>query len=184
MEKAPEQLKNDIGFPPDVEVPEGLEIVFVSMDNPFMQEAFKHAQENPFEGMTITSSVLVVNGEVLSKGINGDGWHQEHGYCNRERLGLKSGEGYDKCEGCKHENHSERVAIRNAPEGFDADNAEIYMYGHWWSCEPCMQATADAGIKRMYVLEKSKPLFDRADKNQANNKKDFVEEWRKKLHIE
>ncbi len=184
MEQPDNKVKNDIGFPEHVSIPESMQIERVSMDNRNMQEAFKLAQANAFEHMTVTASVVVKDGKVIGKGINGDGWHQREGRC--ERAGKDGvGKDYEDCPGCESKNHSERVAIRFAQEtNDDLSAAELYMYGHWWLCEPCMQAASEAGIKTMFLLEDAKPLFDRNNPEQPQNKKAFVQEWLKKLDLE
>jgi deoxycytidylate deaminase len=183
MNHAGIQSNNTVGFPDDVVVPEGLVVVRVLMDDPYMQDALRLAIENKFEEMTVTASVVVKDGVAIGKGTNGDGWHQKHGRC--ERTGQENiGKRYEDCPGCHPENHSERVAIREAKEaGHDMNGADLYMYGHWWSCEPCMRASRDAGIARIFLLADSKPLFDRNHPKQKENRKDFETLWAQKLNI-
>ena len=184
----PQKSKNAVGFPEDVAIPETLKIHRVSMENPFMQQAFKLAVENKFEKMTVTASVVVKNGGIIGEGINGNGWHQKHQTC--KRLGSKNiGKDYEYCPGCHPENHSERVALRQAQGKLlrqtrkaTADE-EIYMYGHWWSCEPCMRAVAAADITNMFLLEDGKPLFDRNASGQAGRRDAFEKLWKQKLNM-
>ncbi len=160
MEKAPTNNHRKPEFPEGVKTPEGLSIGYVSLDNKFMREAATYAAENAFEGMTVTSTVLVKDGKIISKGINGDGYHQKNNRCERE--GMPSGKGYELCPGCHPDNHSERVAIKKAQElGVDLSDAEAYLYGHWWSCESCMNALSEAGVKNLYLLEGGKQFFAR-----------------------
>lgn len=169
--------KNSLGWPEHVAIPDELEIRFTDMENPFMQQALLLAIENRFEDMTVTSSVLVIDGNIVGRGINGDGFHQRKKTCLR--AGTENiGKNYESCPGCCSDNHSERVAIRQAQErGANLSKAELYMYGHWWSCEPCMTAARDAGIPVLYVLKDSRPLFDRAVEGQKENRKAFEDSW-------
>ena len=151
-------------------LPDGRTIKYVSKDNEFMKKAFKNALEKyqnatNQEGkkMTMTSAVIVKNGQIIGEGINGDGYHQERG-CVRVEKKMPSGVGYDLCDGCKDKNHAERVAIRKAIENnaeADLQGADLYLYGHWWCCEPCWDKMIEAGIKNVYLLENSEVLFDR-----------------------
>lgn len=173
-------MSNTLGWPEHVTVPDGLTIKFVGMDNPYMQRALLQAVENRFEGMTVTSSVVVLGSEIVGRGINGDGFHQREKKCLR--AGGAVGQDYESCPGCHPDNHSERTALRQAQKnGADLRNAELYMYGHWWSCEPCMTAVRNAGITTLYVLADSRPLFDRAVDGQKQNRAIFEELWSQKL---
>lgn len=178
-------------FPEDVIIPETLRIHRVSMENPFMQKAFKLAVENKFEKMTVTASVVVKDGKIIGEGINGDGWHQKNKTC--KRLGSKNvGKHYKDCPGCHPKNHSERVALRQAQDkllrqthnaGYNlAEDREVYLYGHWWSCTSCMQSVIAAGITKMFLLKDSRPLFDRTEPGQAKKRNTFEKLWTQKLN--
>lgn len=174
-------MSNTLGWPEHVTVPEALTVEFVTMDNPFMQQALLQAVKNRFEEMTVTSSIVVLHEDVVGRGINGNGFHQREKACLR--VGAENiGKDYESCPGCHPDNHSERVAIRQAQQmGKDLSKAKLYMYGHWWSCEPCMNALVDANIRKIYLLKDSRPLFDRAVEGQKQNRAIFEELWSKKL---
>lgn len=157
-------------------VPEGLNVRFASMDDTFMQKAFLYAYKNTFGTMTTTSSVVVLHDEIIGRGINGDGFHVREQKCLR--IGGTVGQDYESCPGCHPDNHSERVALREAQvTRTSLKNAELYLYGHWWSCEPCMRAILNADIKTIYILENSRPLFDRSLDGQKEKRKEFEEKW-------
>jgi deoxycytidylate deaminase len=147
-------------------LPEGKEILYVSEDNIFMQEAKKYALSNSLDKTMPTGSVIVKNGEIIGRGANGSDYHLNNS-CERVLKNIPTGQGYELCEGCHPKNHSEPKAINKALEKQkDLSDAELYLWGHWWCCEPCWQAIISAGIKKVYLQEGSHVLFD---KNQQGN---------------
>ena len=55
------------------------------------------------------------------------------------------------------------MAIKDAITKGNQDKlpgADLYLYGHWWCCEPCWNAMINAGIKNVYLLKKSEVLFN------------------------
>lgn len=155
---------------PEYVNPSNIPVTYVSLDNPYMKEAYTYAKElyttegltDKVKKMTITSSVIVKNRKVISKGANGDGWHQKHNTCVRMEKNLPTGVGYEECPGCCAANHAEQTALRVA--GAAAQGAEIYLYGHWWICASCWNAITTAGITHIYLLENADALFDRNEK--------------------
>jgi tRNA(Arg) A34 adenosine deaminase TadA len=184
------QPNNTLGWPEHVTVPAGLEIKFVDMENPFMQKAFlhmvAHAEKQKTLGIRPVTSVIKANDGALIYGVVGElededdvTWHEKEGRCARYQAGSATANSdYDSCPGCRHDRHSERAATRKAlRDKADIVGAELYMYGQWWACEPCMTAVRDAGIATLYVLADSRPLFDRAVEGQKENRKNFEEKW-------
>lgn len=182
--------KNILGWPEHVTVPDGLEIRFTDMENPFMQKAFlhmvKHAELQKALGIRPVTSVIRTKDGALIYGVVGEledendvTWHEKEGRCARYQAGSATANSdYDSCPGCRHDRHSERAAVRKAlRDGVDLTDSELYMYGQWWACEPCMNAVRDAGIPVLYVLKDSRPLFDRAVEGQKENRKAFEDSW-------
>ena len=102
------------------------------------------------------------HGVQIGIGANGSTYHETNG-CERKRLGCKSGEGYDLCEGCSPKNHAEPSAIRDVRAsnlGGHLEGADIYMWGHWWCCADCVAAMKAAGIRDVYLLEDARRWFD------------------------
>jgi deoxycytidylate deaminase len=159
--------------PSGKEIPEtvaGVAYKYVPLTHPHMWAAYSYAKSlyelKGWNTMTSPSTALVKNGEVLVVANAGDEWHQTHGTCERVRLQLPAGVGYDQCPGCHPDNHSEKVAVRKARErGIDLMGAEAYMYGHWWFCATCLHTLLDAGVQKFYMLENADVLFDRKDTN-------------------
>lgn len=142
-------------------MPEGRTILFVSESNLFMIEAKNYALENSLDRDMPNASIIVKDGIVIGKGANGSDYHEKNG-CERKRLGSKTGEDYELCEGCHPKNHGERRAIEDANKmGNDTDGADIYMWGHWWCCKPCWDSIIEAGILNVYVVEGAKEKFDK-----------------------
>lgn len=89
-----------------------------------------------------TGCVVVKNGKIIGKGSN---THQEP--C--KRVGFPTGVGYDLCEGCNYDNHAEANALRD----IDAENAELYLYGHYYLCEPCQEKVLASGVAHVFIRE-------------------------------
>ncbi|MBT3418882.1 MAG: hypothetical protein HN726_00755 [Candidatus Magasanikbacteria bacterium] len=146
----------DIPYP---YMPEGRTILYVSMDNSFMQDAKKTAQEYSLDKNYPNASVIVKDGMIIARGANGSTYHDEHG-CERRRQNIPTGQGYELCEGCHPKNHGEPSALRDAKEkGVDPTGADLYLWGHWWCCEPCWNMMIDAGINNVYLLENAHEIF-------------------------
>ncbi len=142
-------------------LPAGREILYVPADNPFMREAKAYALEHSLDDAVKTGSVVVKGGVVIGRGANGSDYHKTH-VCERVRLKMPTGQGYELCEGCHPKNHSEPRAIADAREnGHDTAGADLYLYGHWWCCEPCWNAMTLGGIRRVFLMEDSHKLFNK-----------------------
>lgn len=144
-------------------LPEGREIKYVPQTHPYMLLARAHALTHSLDDAVKTGSVVVKDGILLGRGANGSDYHKTH-ECEREKLKkaglIRTGEGYDKCEGCHPKNHSETRAIEDAKSrGFDPRGADLYLWGHWWCCAPCWKAINEAGIRDVFLVEKSEILF-------------------------
>ena len=142
-------------------LPEGRTILYVPESNKFMQEAKKFAREHSLDKVMPNSSVIVKNGEIIARGANGSNYHDTH-QCERVKQNIPTGQGYELCEGCHPKNHGESSAIKNAKENnVDINGVDVYLWGHWWCCEPCWNAMIEAGIKNVYLMEGSEILFNR-----------------------
>lgn len=127
-----------------------------------MQEARAYALACSLDDAVKTGSIIVQNEHVIGRGANGSDYHKTHG-CERVRLGVPTGTGYELCEGCHPKNHSELRAIADAKKsGHNTTGADLYLWGHWWCCEPCWNAIIDAGIENVYLLEGSERLFNKS----------------------
>ncbi|MBI2096333.1 MAG: hypothetical protein HYT43_01720 [Candidatus Taylorbacteria bacterium] len=135
--------------------------LYVAGNNPFMGEAREFALFHSLDDFQKTGSLVVKDGAVLGRGANGNDYHRKH-QCERVRLKIPTGERYDLCEGCHPKNHSEPKAIAEAQsKGYGLAGADLYLWGHWWCCEPCWRAIIAAGIKNVYLLEGSERLFNK-----------------------
>lgn len=145
-------------------MPEEGTILYVGIDNAFMAEARAYAERASLDKTMPNASIVVKNGAIIGRGANGSTYHETN-ICERVKLGSKSGEDYDRCEGCHPKNHGEPSAIADALEhgatAEDLEGAEIYLWGHWWCCEPCWGTMLDNGISTVYLLEDSEKLFNK-----------------------
>ena len=143
--------------------PEGRETFYVGADNPFMREAREYAKTHSLDSFMPNASVVVKNGRVIGRAANGSDYHRTH-ECERVKRKIPTGQGYELCEGCHPRNHSEPRAIADAKKnGEDTAGADLYLWGHWWCCEPCWNAMIEAEIKNLYLLEGSERLFNGDD---------------------
>ncbi len=119
------------------------------------------AKEHSLDKHVPTGSVLVLGGEVRGLGANGSDYHEQHG-CERVRQNIPTGQSYELCEGCHPKNHSEVQAIKNAHgQGHQTNGVDLYLWGHWWCCQPCWEAMIAAGIKDVYLAKGSEKLFNK-----------------------
>lgn len=92
--------------------------------------------------MKKTVAIVVKNGEIISIGTNE---HKEP--CKRE--GYPTGEGYELCEYCQYSNHAEYNAVRYT----DVKGGHLYLFGHYYVCEPCNKECQLQGIKGITICE-------------------------------
>ena len=155
-------------------LPNGREIKYVSIDNEFMASARDAAKNLSTENNHPTGAVVVKNGKIIGQNGNQSGFKNKKlqelhkgGLCVRKWIGAKSGTLYWTCPGCApFSSHAEQMAIKNAVKnGENTQDADLYLYGHWWACEPCWDRMVKAGIKNVFLLENSEVLFDRDNKD-------------------
>lgn len=156
-------MKETIEYP---FLPPGRTIEYTPANNTFMREAYLFAREHALDKVMPGAAVIVKDGEIIGRGANGSTYH-ENNPCERIIQNCPSGQGYELCEGCHPKNHSEPSAIQDARDnGHNPEGADLYLWGHWWFCEPCWNAMIEAGIRHAYVLENSQILFNK--KNPQN----------------
>nr|AIA14367.1 Cytidine and deoxycytidylate deaminase zinc-binding region [uncultured bacterium] len=144
-------------------LPEGEIIHYVASSDRFMRAAKQYAKTHSMDKEVPTGSVIVLEGEIIGKGANGSDFHDKYG-CERVRRGIPTGERYDLCEGCHPKNHSEPRAIEDALHRHtkkELSKAALYLWGHWWACEPCWNAIKAAGIKTVYLMDGSHELYNK-----------------------
>lgn len=141
-------------------LPEGREILYVTGDHPHMERAKKRALEHSLDDAVKTGAILVLNEVVIGEGANGSEYHKTNA-CERVKRGMPTGQGYELCEGCHPKNHAEPRAIADAlAQGHKTKGADLYLWGHWWCCEPCWRAMIEGEIANVYLLEGSEILFN------------------------
>lgn len=144
-------------------MPKGETILYVDAHNKYMRSAKEHARKYSLDQNMPTGSVIVLNGEIIGRGANGSDYHDKFG-CERVKKGIPTGQRYELCEGCHPKNHSEPKAIEDALHNHprkELKDAELYLWGHWWACEPCWNAIQTAGIKKVYLVQDSHRLYNK-----------------------
>lgn len=137
-------------------LPEGRTILYVDINNPFMAEA-NNICKNSGCAKQSTGAVIVKNGKIISRGTNAGKLVLE---C--PRWGSPTGENYGPCKDiCKQEGHAEAMAVKDMmAHQTDYEDADIYLYGHWWCCRDCWESMIKGKIKNVYLLDKSFELFN------------------------
>jgi deoxycytidylate deaminase len=137
-------------------LPFGREILYVPKDNVcmFIAELLSASfgcVKQP------TGAVIVISDELLGGGSNAGKKAEE---C--PRWGSPTGENYGPCKTvCGQESHAEIAALRDAlGKNRSVGGADLYLYGHWWCCKDCWDKMIAAGIRRVYLLEKSWEIFN------------------------
>ncbi len=142
-------------------LPEGKRILYAGENNAFMSAAMEFALENSLDKVMPNASLIIKNNKIINAAANGSDYHKKF-ECQRIKLKIPTGQGYELCEGCHYKNHSESKVIRKARlEGCDTKNADLYLWGHFWCCKPCWNEIITAKIKNVFLLEKSYVLFNK-----------------------
>lgn len=139
-------------------------IFYVPPDNPYMLQAQRMIVHSGCAKQPV-GAVLVKDGRIIGRGANGFMRSRErHPVCERLKRGCKTGEGYELCPNCVTDGHAETMVIADArAQSFNTTGADMYLFGHWWCCEPCWNKMTEAGIHTVYLLEQATELFDRLE---------------------
>jgi len=146
-------------------IPEGRTIEYVPENNIFMKKARDFAKTNSLDKTMPGAAVVVKDSNVIGIGANGSIFHETN-ECVRVARRSESGKDYELCEGCHPKNHSEFSAIADADaKGHSTEGADLYLWGHWWCCEPCWKSIIQAKIKRVFLMKGSEILFNQKNPN-------------------
>ncbi len=146
-------------------LPLGRVFKFVQADDPFISAARQLAYKFRGQLQQTSAAVIVRSENIIGIGSIGQNYHAEKG-CERIKLQLPTGTGYDKCPGCHADNHSEANAIRNALSfSNDIADCDLYLWGHWWCCQPCWEKMLTNGIRNVYLLEHAEVLFNKSHRD-------------------
>ncbi|HRY30874.1 MAG TPA: deaminase [Candidatus Paceibacterota bacterium] len=152
-------------------LPKGRQFLYVPITNEFMALAKKTALTESNDLGQPTGSVVVKDGRIIGRAANRAplghirplNWLHKKGLCIRRLLRVETGTKYWLCPGCaRFSDHSEQRAIKDAlKNGHNPDCADLYLWGHWWSCKPCWDKMIGAGIRDVYLLDTSEEEFRR-----------------------
>ncbi len=121
------------------------------IDNPYFESAKQFSITNSLDKNMPNASLLVKDSTIIGKAANGSKYHEEND-CVRVSRGIPTGQGYELCPGCSPVNHSESKAVTNVlASGQDTIGGEIYLYGHWWCCQPCSEAMEKSGVSKVHL---------------------------------
>ncbi|MBU1126167.1 hypothetical protein KJ758_00995 [Patescibacteria group bacterium] len=144
-------------------MPEGRSLEYVPADHPYMLEAKKAREECAGDPLFPNGAILVRDGQVMVRAGNGynQGSQTVH-VCPRVVQECPSGTGYDLCPLHDHDGHAEAMLMKVATEqGINVHGADVYMYGHWWCCEPCWTKMIEVGVARVFVTDDAHERFSR-----------------------
>jgi deoxycytidylate deaminase len=156
-------------------MPEGRVIKYVPAHDRFMRAAETACHELSTDHNHPTGAVLVRDGAVFATAANQSALKNKkllelhkNGWCVRKILKIPSGQKYWLCPGCaSSRNHAETLVVMKAKKlKLETKGADLYLWGHWWCCEPCWNSIIKAGIRDVYLLEGSERFFD---KNNPDN---------------
>ncbi len=159
------ETKKEIKYP---YLPAGVNILYVPESNIFMSQAKDEAKKSNDQSMP-NGSVIVSDGVVVGRASNKPALSNQKllklhkKYCIRRMLNIPSGQKYWLCPGCaSHANHGEYRAVLDVQKKNinNLKNPELYLWGHWWCCEPCWNKMLEIGIKKVFLLEGSEILFN------------------------
>ena len=149
-------------------LPEGREIKYVPISNPFMAEAKRVMLEQSTDRGHPTGAVVVKNDTIIGLKANKSAlkntllinFHKKT-FCIRRLLKIKTGTRYWLCPGCATPSmHAEQQAAREAQrKSGDISGSDLYLWGHWWCCKPCWDAMIAAGIRDVYLVDDAEQLF-------------------------
>ncbi|MDO8591130.1 MAG: deaminase [bacterium] len=150
-------------------IPTGSVIKYVPAQDRFMRFAEDACHELSTDHHHPTGAVLVKDGNVIARAANQSALKNKYlinlhrqGFCIRKFLKIPSGQKYWLCPGCASaRSHAETLVVKEAFKSTIKPNgADVYLWGHWWCCEPCWNAMITAGIRDVYLLEGSEKLFN------------------------
>ena len=144
-------------------LPPDRQFKFVPMTHPHMIAAEQARRECSGDSLWPIGVVLVRDGQILARAGNGfnRGSSTKH-ICPRVVLDVLSGTRYDLCSLHDAPGHAEPMLIAAAKkEHIDPTGCDVYMFGHWWCCEPCWKILIDAGVRDVYMVEDAHERFSR-----------------------
>jgi deoxycytidylate deaminase len=151
---------------PDIDypyLPPDRRLRYVPADHVHMQEARKAREECAGDPLYPVGAVLVNNGAVVARA--GNGYNQGAGnihVCPRIVFECPSGTGYEMCGLHDAPGHAEYMLMQAAEQGgLDTTNGDVYIYGHWWACEPCWHALIRHGVRDVFVTDDAHERFHR-----------------------
>ena len=150
---------------PEIEypyMPTDRHLKYVSIDDPFMQGAARALEEFAGDLSYPIGAVLVKDGAVVNRAGNGFSRGKQVHICPRLVLECPTGVGYELCHLHDPPGHAEQMLLKRVREqGMDPQGADVYLYGHWWACEPCWTALIAAGVRDLYVVDDAHERFSR-----------------------
>lgn len=166
-------------------LPESKTIKYISIADKYMKEAYLAAKDISSEKRHPTGAIIVKDNKIIGRGgnqviIKNPTLQKLHNrrFCTRKLFRAKSGEKYWLCPACASPSkHAEQEAVNDAlSKKEDTVGSDLYLWGHWWCCEPCWNKMLSAGIDNVFLLDNSEYLFNRDNEGQKIGDFNYFEE--------
>ena len=144
-------------------LPEGRTILYVQADNRYISAAREIAEISSTDKKVATGAVIVdkegkivigASNQTLIKNKFLFDTHPK--WCLRKLFKIPTGQKYWMCPGCaSSRNHAEARAVAKSKKfKINISGCDLYLWGHWWCCQPCWDKMINAGIKDVYLTKK------------------------------
>jgi len=133
---------------------------FVELYDQWMTEARKASEDRVVCSWWPTGAVLVKDNKIIGRGSNGGRFVP---LCPRYLNNCPTGTGYEYCTAeCQQTSHAEVSAINDAIAlGNSPENADLYLFGHWWACESCWEHIIKHKVKNVFLVRNAHKIFTR-----------------------
>ena len=143
-------------------LPQGREMKYVASDHPFMVEAALAREELAGDPSFPVGIVIVKDGVGVARAGNGFSRGRQVHVGPRLVLESPTGTGYELCGLHDASGHAEQQVLEGARAAvIEPRGSDLYLFGHWWCCEPCWDAMIEAGIRDVYVVADAHERFSR-----------------------
>ncbi|MEK7190247.1 MAG: deaminase [Patescibacteria group bacterium] len=141
-------------------LPQDRIFLYVPENNEYMSAAREVAEISSTD-KKISTGAVIVNGEgkIIIGASNQSALKNKFlldthkNWCIRKLFKVPSGQKYWLCPGCASSKyHAEARAVTKSKKfHINISGCDLYLWGHWWCCQPCWNKMIRAGIKNVYL---------------------------------
>ncbi len=144
-----------------------LKLFFIDENDELMEQAKLLQHESTIKNHPI-GCVAVKDGKIVATASNQATiinplvvkWHATW-LCVRRWLRIPTGKHYWLCPGCAQPRNHAEARIARELEQKQVGGATVYLYGHFWCCEPCSESMLKARVLSVVLPEGAKAKFGR-----------------------